>query len=65
MEEADVLQLTALLFHASIQVLVDGGNDLDASMVCDRYDQILQAISSLPIHTDAWNYNAKVLSPAA
>jgi hypothetical protein len=64
-EEADILQLAALVYHASIQVLVEAGNDFEVSVVHDRYERILLAISSIHFHFRAWDYSVNNVSPAA
>jgi len=63
-EEANLLQMGLLVFHATIQVLVEGGDDFEASVVCERYDRIRNAVVALQ---DAeWYGNmSKVSAPAA
>jgi hypothetical protein len=65
MEEADILQLVALVYHASIQILVEAGNDYEASVIYDRYDRVRRAISTIHSHFHAWDYSVKNVSPAA
>lgn len=66
-EETVLLQLGLLVFHTIIQVLVEGGNDMEAQIVYDRYVLLRQAVAA--IQESEWFYNSegltKISAPAA
>ena len=64
MEEADLLQLALLVFHSTIQALVEAGNDAEALLVYERYDVIHQTVSSL-FSAEWLDGSSKVLAAAA
>lgn len=64
LEEASLLQLGLMVFHTIIQVLVDAGDDLEASIVYERYDRLRDAVEAL--HESEWYADVeKVAAPAA
>lgn len=64
LEEASLLQLGLLVVHATIQVLVEAGDDCRASIVCERYDRIRNAVIAL--QAAEWYGGAKkITAPAA
>jgi hypothetical protein len=62
-EEADLLHVTLLVFHATIQVLVFAGNDAEALLVFERYESIRRAVAAL--HASPWFSNPKSVAAAA
>jgi hypothetical protein len=62
-EEADLLHVTLLVFHATIQVLVYAGNDPEALLVFERYENVRRAVAAL--HASPWFSNHKSVAAAA
>lgn len=62
-EEADLLHVTLLVFHATIQALVYGSNDAEALLVFERYESVRRAVTVL--HASPWFSSYKSVAAAA
>jgi hypothetical protein len=62
-EEVDLLHVTLLVFHATIQVLVYGSNDAEALLVFERYESVRRAVTVL--HASPWFSSYKSVAAAA